>query len=73
MEPFARVGLPSPAECPGVLGVVVSLLAALVAVAWGFVYGGGLAAFLLVVLAGLVGWVSFMYCVAWEGSWPLAT
>lgn len=72
MEPFATLGIPSPAECPGILGLLFSVVAALVGVVWLFAYAGGLGSFLLIALAGLVGWVSFMYCVVWEGSWPLA-
>lgn len=73
MEPFDTLGLPSPEECPGMLGLIVSVLGAIVGILWLIIYSGGVWSFALIALSGLLGWVSFMYCGVWEQSLPRPT
>lgn len=72
MEPFDTLGLPSPDECPGILGVVVSLFGGIAGLAWLILYNGFLWSFLLIIASAFLGWVSFMYCVAWDRSLPVS-
>jgi len=71
MQPFDSLGLPSPDECPGILGLLVSFAGAIVGVVWLFFYGGPVWSYVLIILSGLLGWLSFMYCEVWEQSLPI--
>lgn len=70
MEPFDALGVPSPDECWGMLGLMLSILGTIVGIVWLFWFEGQLWSFLLIVLSALLGWVSFMYCQVWEQSIP---
>ena len=71
MEPFDTLGLPSPDECLGTLGLIVSIAGAVVGIVWLISFGGQLGGFVLIALSALLGWVSFMYCEVWEQSLPI--
>lgn len=71
MEPFDTLGIPSPDECLGILGLIVSFVGAAIGIVWLFFYDGQTWSFILVVLSALLGWVSFMYCEVWEQSLPV--
>lgn len=73
MQPFDWLGLPSPDECLGILGLLISVVGAALGVLWLFVYDGGIPSFVLIVLSALLGWISFMYCGVWEQSLPVST
>jgi len=73
MQPYEALGLPDPDECIGIAGLTISVIVAVIGLAWLLVYQGGLASFGLVILAAFVGWVSFMYCESWEGSFNFGT
>ena len=70
MHPYDYLGLPSPDECIGVVGLTASLILLTI--------GIGLHLFVVdsiwtfgVIIAGLfVGWVSFMYCLVWGQGLP---
>lgn len=67
---FERAGLPRPSECPGMLGVLVSLVGAAGSI-WAFLsYGRPIWSFALLALFALLGWTSFIWCVVWEESTP---
>lgn len=68
MQPYKSLGLPDPDECIGIAGLTMSVIVAITALAWLMFYQGGLVSFGVIVLAALVGWVSFMYCETWEGQ-----
>lgn len=72
MEPFDTLGIASPDECLGVLGLIISILGAILGIVWLIWYTGGIPSFALIVLSALLGWVSFMYCEVWEQSLPIA-
>jgi hypothetical protein len=71
MEPFDTLGLPSPDECLGVLGLIVSIVGAIVGIVWLIRFDGQILSFVLIVLSAVLGWVSFMYCEVWEQSLPI--
>jgi len=71
VQPFDALGLPSPDECLGVLGLLVGILGGIVGVVWLFFYDGSIPSFVLIAVSALVGWVSFMYCEVWEQSLPI--
>lgn len=73
MQPFDYLGLPSPDECIGILGLIVSVVAAIAGSLWLIQYDGGVWSFVVIALSGLLGWVSFMYCGAWNQSHPFGT
>lgn len=60
-----RLGLPDPEECPGVVGLVVSLVGVTAGAALHTFTNADLAGFVVIVLALLVGWTSFLYTVVW--------
>lgn len=72
MEPFDTLGLPSPDECLGALGLIISIVGAVVGIVWLIRYDGQILSFGLIVLSALLGWVSFMYCEVWEQSLPIS-
>jgi len=71
MQPFDALGLPSPDECPGILGLLVSVVGAVLGIVWLFVYSGPVWSYVLIILSALLGWLSFMYCEGWEQSLPV--
>jgi len=72
MDPFDTLGLPSPDECIGMVGLIVSVLGAIVGIVWLTVYEGQILSFALVVASAFLGWISFMYCEVWEQSLPIS-
>jgi hypothetical protein len=68
MQPFDILGLPGPDECLGMAGLLVSVLAAIVALIWLGVFQGGVSAFGLLAIGVLLGISSFIYCVIWGQS-----
>lgn len=62
------LGIPSPDECIGVVGLAVGLAGTTLGVAALLLLEGGFAAWALVVAGLFVGWVSFLYCVVWGES-----
>lgn len=71
MEPFETLGIPSPDECLGMVGLLVGLAGVVAGLVWLLAYDGATPSFVLVVLSLLVGWVSVLYCTTWEGSSPV--
>ena len=71
MQPFDLLGLPSPEDCYGMIGVLVSLVMALIAFVWVGLFQGGTSAFLLLALGVVLGISSFIYCAIWEQSNPI--
>ena len=70
MEIFERAGLPSPRECPGMIGILVSLLGAAGSF-WAMVaYDGAIWGFTFLALFAMLGWVSFIWCGVWAQSTP---
>lgn len=67
---FKRVGLPSPRECPGMMGVLVSLLGAAGSFWLLLVYDGAIWGFTLLTLFAVLGWISFIWCGVWAESTP---
>ena len=67
---FERVGLPSPRECPGMIGVLVSLLGAAGSFWLLLVYDGAIWGFTLLTLFAVLGWISFIWCGVWAESTP---
>lgn len=70
MGVFKRVGLPSPRECPGMIGVLVSLLGAAGSFWLLLVYDGAIWGFTLLTLFAVLGWISFIWCGVWAESTP---
>ena len=68
MSVFESIGLPSPDECVGVLGLSISLIGITIGVGALLFLESTVPAFVLVVASLLVGWVSFLYCVVWGES-----
>ena len=68
MQPFDLLGLPSPEDCYGMIGVLVSLVMALIAFVWVGLFQGGTSAFLLLALGVVLGISSFIYCMIWGQS-----
>lgn len=67
---FKRVGLPSPRECPGMIGVIISLLGAAGSFWLLLVYDGAIWGFTLLTLFAVLGWISFIWCGVWAESTP---
>jgi hypothetical protein len=65
MEPFDSLPIPSPDECLGGIGVLISIVGAVFGLVWLTAWNGGVWSFGFVVACGFLGWVSFMTCVAW--------
>jgi uncharacterized membrane protein len=65
---YERLGIPSPDECVGVLGLAASLFGVTVGVAALFLLEQSLPGFAIVVGSLLIGWASFIYCVVWGES-----
>ena len=70
MGRIEAVGLPSPRDCPGMVGVGVSLLGVAVSFALLVIYGGPIWSFALLVLFAFLGWTSFVWCAVWDESAP---
>lgn len=70
MGVFERVGLPGPGECPGILGILVSVIGAAGSFGAIVVYDRAVWAFTLLALFALLGWVSFIWCSVWAESAP---
>jgi len=70
MDLFKQAGLPSPRECPGMIGVLVSLLGAAGSAWLLVVYNGAVWGFTLLSLFAVLGWVSFIWCGVWAESAP---
>lgn len=67
---FDQVGLPGPRECPGMVGVLLSLLGAAGSFWLLLVYNGAVWGFTLLALFAVLGWTSFIWCVVWAESAP---
>lgn len=68
MQPFDLLGVPSPNECWGMVGLLVSIL--LVLSGWRGVVAapGTTVAFALIASGVVLGISSFMYCLMWGQS-----
>lgn len=64
------LAIPSPRECQGIVGVVVSILGAGGSIATLVAYEGAIWAFVLLALFALLGWTSLLWCVAWAETTP---
>jgi len=73
MQPFDVLGLPPPDECLGMPGLLVSVIAAIVALPWATVFQGGVPAFGLLGLGVLAGISSVIYCTIRGRSRPTAS
>lgn len=70
MGVFERIGLPSPRECPGMIGILVSFLGAAGSF-WALVmYDRAIWGFTLLALFAALGWTSFIWCGIWAQSTP---
>lgn len=68
MSVSERLGIPSPDECVGVVGLVVSLVGVTVGVVALLVFSEELAVVAVIIASLLLGWVSVLYCVVWGES-----
>ena len=68
MQPFAFFGIPRPDECLGTIGILVSVVLAIVGFAIVGFSGGSLLGFSLLAVAVVLGISSFMYCLKWGAS-----
>ena len=67
---FERLGVPSPDECLGIVGLSLALFGLTVGVVWLLLLDGEFYAWALVVASLFVGWASFLYCIVWGESTP---
>lgn len=67
---FDRLGLPSPKDCPGLVGLLVSLLGAVGSIWALFIYEMAVWGFTLLTLFAVLGWTSFIWCGVWAQSTP---
>jgi hypothetical protein len=65
-----NVAIPSPRECPGMIGVMLSLLGAAGSLGAMMVYDRAVWGFALLALFAVLGWVSFIWCGVWAESTP---
>lgn len=70
MDLSSRVGLPTPRECPGMAGIVVSLLGAAGSIWVLWAYDQSVWGFTLLALFAALGWTSFVWCGVWAQSTP---
>lgn len=70
MVPFNRLNIPSPRECPGMIGLLISLLGAAGSILALSAYNRTVWGFTLLTLFAVLGWVSFVWCGVWVQSAP---
>lgn len=68
MSVFETLGIPSPDQCVGVVGLSISLVGMTIGVAALAYYEQSLPVFGIIVASLFIGWVSFLYCVIWGES-----
>ena len=67
---FARLGLPSPRDCPGIIGILVSVLGAAGSFWLLVMYDRAIWGFTLLAMFAVLGWISFIWCGFWLESPP---
>ena len=70
MQPYEYLGLPSPDECVGVIGLTASLLLLTIGVATHLFVADTIWSLGVIITGLFVGWVSFMYCIVWGRGVP---
>ncbi len=66
MQPYETLGLPSPDECIGVIGLTVSLALLTVGIVIHLFVAATVWSFAVIVAGLFVGWTSFIYCGLWS-------
>ena len=65
MQPYETLGLPSPGDCIGVLGLSVSLVILTIGIVVHLLILATIWSFVLIVAGLFIGWVSIIYCGLW--------
>ena len=66
MQPYETLGLPSPDECIGVVGLTTSLLILTIGIVVHLFVVATIWSFALIVAGLFIGWVSIIYCGLWS-------